>query len=341
MNKKTGRKQNRKKAKLILAAVALLLLAIVALDSASSYMLSYSLECNNSRDTTLVRGYTHFRKTYPALRPWLDSLQRCGALRDTFITVPAGKNAGERQHALYARSPQAHGRTALLVHGYGDNCTGMLHIAYIYNKVMGYNIILPDLHGHGLSQGNDIQMGWMDRLDILHWATVARGMFGTAAQAPQMVIHGISMGAATTMCAGCTHGAAGEPTPSYIRCFVEDCGYTSVWDEFRHELKKRFHLPAFPLMYTTSALCRLKYGWSFGQASPQQQVARCRKPMLFIHGSADTFVPTEMVYPLYAAKPAPKELWIARGSAHAQSYKDHPAEYTRRVAAFVGRYILP
>lgn len=112
---------------------------------------------------------------------------------------------------------------------------------------------------------------------------------------------------------------------------------TSVWDEFACQLREQFGLPPFPLMYTTSALCGAVNGWRFGEASPLAQVARCRRPMLFIHGDADRFVPTEMVYSLYAAKPGPKQLWIGRGSAHAMSYADHPVEYTRVVADFVGR----
>ena len=61
--------------------------------------------------------------------------------------------------------------------------------------------------------------------------------------------------------------------------------------------------------------------------------------MLFIHGDADDFVPTRMVYPLFEAKPGEKELWVVPGAAHALSYRDNPEEYTRRVAEFVGRYI--
>ena len=61
--------------------------------------------------------------------------------------------------------------------------------------------------------------------------------------------------------------------------------------------------------------------------------------MLFIHGDADDFVPTGMVYPLFEAKPGEKKLWVVPGAAHAMSYHDNPDEYTRRVAAFVGRYI--
>lgn len=54
---------------------------------------------------------------------------------------------------------------------------------------------------------------------------------------------------------------------------------------------------------------------------------------------ADTFVPTWMVYPLYEAKPEPKELWIVPGATHAMSYKDYPQEYTEHVKKFVGKYI--
>ena len=41
---------------------------------------------------------------------------------------------------------------------------------------------------------------------------------------------------------------SGEKLPAYVDCFVEDCGYTSVWDQFKKELKEQFHLPAFPLL---------------------------------------------------------------------------------------------
>lgn len=58
-------------------------------------------------------------------------------------------------------------------------------------------------------------------------------------------------------------------------------------------------------------------------------------PMLFIHGDSDKFVPTNMVYQLYEAKPAPKELWIASETAHARSYMNHRAEYIQRVGTFI------
>jgi len=91
-------------------------------------------------------------------------------------------------------------------------------------------------------------------------------------------------------------------------------------------------------MHITSVLSKWHYGWSFREADAQKSVSRCRQPMLFIHGGVDTFVPTAMVYKLYAAKPQPKSIWVAPHSGHADSYHDHRVEYTQRVASFLAPY---
>jgi fermentation-respiration switch protein FrsA (DUF1100 family) len=201
----------------------------------------------------------------------------------------------------------------------------MMHLGYMYHHCMGYNIMLPDLHAHGQSDGKNIQMGWKDRLDALLWCKVTESVFPTA-----MVLHGISMGAATTMML-----SGEENLPTNITHFVEDCGYTSAWDEFEGELSNQFSLPAFPLLHFTSVLCDAMYGWNFTEASALNQVAKCPKPMLFIHGDADYFVPTWMVYPLHEAHQGQKQLWLTEGVDHAHSYRYYPDEYTERVRLFL------
>lgn len=292
----------------------------------SFYMLNFSLTPTDKIDSKESSSYRYLYENYPFLHPWADSLQQANALKDTSILNPEGI----RLHAYYIAAPEPTGKTAVIVHGYTDNAIRMLMIGYLYNHDLGYNILLPDLQHHGKSEGEAIQMGWKDRFDVLQWMNLANQVFGDSTQ---MVVHGISMGGATTMM------VAGEQQKPFVKCFVEDCGYTSVWDEFSHELKSSFHLPRFPLMYTASWLCEKKYGWNFKEASSLNQVAKCALPMLFIHGDKDTYVPTWMVYPLYEAKPEPKELWIVSGASHAVSYKENKEEYTEKVRNFVGRYI--
>lgn len=296
---------------------AVLVLALVGTIGGSYYMIDYSLAPDPERQDTAKR-FAWLYEEYPETKPWMDSLRSCKALRDTFVVMPTG----ERHHAYIICRQPASQRTAIVVHGWREQAIGMLQIARLYD-LMGYNAVVPDLHAHGLSEGEAVGMGWNDRHDIIHWMTLFR--------TDTMVVHGISMGAATTM------NVSGETMPEGIRSlkFVEDCGYTSVWDEFSFKMKQEFGLPDFPLMYTSSLLCSLRYGWSFTEASPLKQVAKCAYPMLFIHGDNDDFVPSWMVYPLYEAKQSEKSLWITKGTEHALSYKDYPEEYARRLQDFL------
>ena len=312
-------------------AITLLVLGfiMVVVLGSSVYMISYSLVPSNNRGRDYTKAYARLFTRFPDIKPWVDSLQSAGAIRDTFIM---GQD-GDRHHALLIASSHRSNHTAVVVHGYTDCAVDFLNIAQIYNHDMGFNVLLPDLHACGKSDGKAQQMGWLDRLDVLQWINIADSLWRDSARQSEIVVHGVSMGAAATMC------VAGDITIPAVKCFVEDCGYTSVWDEFAAQMKEQFGLPEFPLMYVTSALCKIKFGWSFGEASPLEQVRKCRKPMLFIHGGKDSYVPTRMVYPLYDAKPAPKELIVFRNTKHARSYSDYPLEYKRIVKRFVNRYI--
>lgn len=309
-----------------LAIVSAVILLLAAADIGGAfYMLGFALKPEAKAAQKEARTDSFMYATYPFLRQWEDSLSRNNAVKNAELT----NDEGLKLHAIYFSAPRPTRKSAVIVHGYTDNARRMMMIAYLYNHDLGYNVLLPDLQHHGQSQGEAITMGWKDHYDLVRWIAVADSLFGGNTE---MALHGISMGAATVMM------ASGENLRPCVKAFVEDCGYTSAWDEFEWQLGEMFSLPAFPLLYTTSALCRLKYGWTFGEASALEQVRKCRRPMLFIHGGADTYVPTRMVHELYAAKPGVKELWIPAGVEHAQSYKDCRAEYTRRVATFLEKY---
>ena len=318
---------------IIIAFVIVIVVMVVATIGGSFYMLDFALAPDAERTDTAA-SFRQLVEKHPEVKPWLDSLNQRGALCDTFINMPSG----ERHHGYFIRqatdstknmadSTTMSHPVAIVVHGWRDTAIKFMTIARIY-ELAGYHVLMPDLHAHGLSEGEAVQMGWKDRKDVLHWMTVASKLFGTN----DFVIHGVSMGAATTMC------VSGEKMPECVKTvrFVEDCGYTSVWDEFSYELKEEFGLSDFPILYASSLLCKIKYGWSFGEASSIKQVRKCPYPMLFIHGDDDTFVPSEMVHLLYEAKQGEKDLWITKGTKHARSYSDYREEYIQRVRAFIG-----
>ena len=220
-------------------------------------------------------------------------------------------------------------RWAIAIHGYRGNHTQMYAPCQRFYDA-GYQVLTPDLRGCGQSEGSFVSMGWDDRKDMLLWID---WILQRDPQA-QIVLYGISMGGATTMM------TAGEDTPDAVKVFVEDCGYTSVWDIFASELKLRFHLPEFPILHTASAIARLRAGWSFGQASSEAQLQAAEKPMLFIHGDQDDFVPFWMLQEVYDAKTqGEKEMIIAPGAGHGGSRNVMGEEYWEAVFAFIDKHM--
>ena len=173
-----------------------LTLLVLTLTGSTLYLQWYALEAGgNERGKNLETSYAFMYEHYPFLSHWVDSLQRENALRDTFILA----EDGARLHALYLYADTLTAHTAVAVHGYTDNAVRMLHIAYLYNHDLHYNVLLPDLRFAGQSEGDHIQMGWKDRLDVLRWMEVANELFAPEGSQTRMVVHGISMGAATTV----------------------------------------------------------------------------------------------------------------------------------------------
>lgn len=293
----------------------------------ASLLLSKALTPREVTDKKYEEAYTFLYSNYPHLESWMDSLTQHDALKE----VNRLNSKKENQHAYYILAPEPTTKTALLVHGHTDSAERMFMYAYMYNKEFGYNVFIPDLPYHGKSEGEAIQMGWRDRLEVKEWIGEAIKVFGADTQ---IVIHGISMGAATSMM------LSGEEQNPAVKAYIADCGYTSVWDMFAYMLTESYSLPTFPILNTADVICRLRYKWGLGEASALKQVEKSNLPMFFIHGEDDDYVPTYMAQELYDAKKGTKELWIAPNSDHATAYKNNREEYTRRVKLFVSQFLV-
>ncbi|MBP2118175.1 alpha/beta hydrolase [Cohnella lubricantis] len=222
-------------------------------------------------------------------------------------------------------------RTVILAHGYtGDAIGNMSALAKLYHESLGYNVLMPDARGHGRSDGEYIGFGWHERKDYGKWIDYVIGRVGAGSQ---IVLHGISMGGATVLM------ASGEKLPDQVRGIVSDCAYTSAKDILSYQLKRLFKLPAVPFVPLTSLVCRLRAGYLFGEASAEKQVARSTKPILFIHGEADTFVPFEMVHRLYDSCVSIKEKLVIPNAGHAVAYFTDRELYAGALRSFLGRFV--
>ncbi len=220
---------------------------------------------------------------------------------------------------------------ALLAHGWhGRNDDMAAHGKMLYEE-KGYAMLLPQQRAHGQSEGHYTTMGFWESRDMLKWidSLVKRGV-------KQIVVLGVSMGAGTVMM------LSSLDLPKEVKCLVEDCGYTSVREEFLHvsaDMLGAFRFLSPLLVAGGSLLSKLFLGCWYHEIICERSVARAKRPMLFIHGTNDTFVPYAMLRRNYDACTAEKSILSVPNAAHAMSLCVAREEYEAALREFVDQYI--
>lgn len=234
-----------------------------------------------------------------------------------------------RLHAYLAENPGHTDKFVIICHGYTGHAREMgFYGEKFFQK--GFSVLLPSARCHDESEGEFIDMGWYQRLDILDWIRMINGKYND----PQIVLMGISMGAAAVMM------ASGENLPSNVVCAIEDCGFSSIKEQFDHTLKNMIQIPSQPLMSCANFVTHHKTGIDINRDGySTKALQKCRIPMLFIHGTADKFVPFWMLDKNYNAHPGPKQKYIVVGATHASSAWQGGQEYWDKVFAFVYSFV--
>lgn len=249
--------------------------------------------------------------------------------QQTFEQMETTSQDGLKLKAMFLPADSKSDKVLIAIHGYRSyNIREYANYLKFYHE-LGFHILLPDNRAHGESEGKYIGFGWLDRLDCIQWIRYMKKYFH---QDLQIVLHGISMGSATVLM------ASGEDLPDDVKCIISDCGFTSVLDEFKHELHDH-KIVSTLLIPTATLLSKKRVGYSFKEASTIEQVKKSRTPTLFIHGDQDDFVPTYMVYDLYNACQADKDLLIVEGAKHAESFIVNQELCEKTIIDFMQQYV--
>lgn len=213
------------------------------------------------------------------------------------------------------------------VHGYKSSKISDIALTASYYYEKGKNLLLVDNRAHGQSGGKYTGFAWLDRFDIIEWCRYLVKRFGPDIK---MMLHGISMGASASCC------AAAEPDlPGQVLGVVSDCGYSSAWRQIKRTACSSAGIWVLPALGITNLFCRVCARYNLRDIEVAQRVKHAKIPFLFIHGGADHFVPTEMVYELYEACQTEKSLFIVPEAKHGLSWLVDPEGYQERLDAFM------
>ena len=261
------------------------------------------------------------------------------SLSDPNVTLPKKPEARSEDWSIrsfdglhlvgthFSPSVRSH-RWVVLLHGYGRSQEDTWDYAEAYIE-HGYHVLTPDLRASGRSEGRYITMGALESRDVSAW--VAR--IAEADPEARVVLHGVSMGAATALLA-----AGRSDMPGSLAAVIEDSGYTSAEDMFTRKMEG-FNLPAHLIMRGVNYMSRERTGVALSDASAIEAVRHTKVPTLFIHGTSDLLVPYGMMQELKNASNAPvKEELTVDGAWHAATKAKEPQKYYHRVFEFDDRW---
>lgn len=236
---------------------------------------------------------------------------------------------GQRLRGWYIPAKEESQSFAFLSHGYRSSARGSFcHIVKFYHD-NNINVFMVDHQAMGKSEGNWISFGKYESEDCIGWLNFMNDRFGDHIK---ILLHGISMGSATVMLM-----SGRDDLPKNVVFTVADCGFTTMKEEFLHNLTA-YKVPLFPLVPVTDFFNLLINKTTYSRVAPIESVKKAKVPILFFHGDKDSLVPTRMGYEVYNACSSEKELVIVKGAAHANSYETNHELYESKILDFITRF---
>lgn len=253
---------------------------------------------------------------------WLET-ESCDGLKLKARWYPAGCYSAADDSSKREISK----KTIILFHGYRSTARRDFSVAVEYYNKLGLNVLLVDQRSHGRSEGKYITFGILEREDVISWVSYVENNYPDH----DIFLGGMSMGAATVLM------ASELLTKDRIKCIVADCGYSSPKAIMCKVCKEVFHTKGEPWFNVLNVVCK-RAGFDLTSASAEEAVKNTDIPIIFLHGTGDTFVPVEMGYTNYEACVSDKDICIVDDAEHGFSFLADEESCSAKIEAFLKKH---
>ena len=217
--------------------------------------------------------------------------------------------------------------TIMCVHGY--NTDSNFAFATIVEPILreGYNCFLVNHRHFGGNEGRFTGFGVLEKEELIKWIDVVNSYFPDG----KIILYGTSMGAATVM-------QASDKNLENVVGFIEDCGFTTCYDEFCYLTKSVLHIPSKPIIEGVNVLTKTFLDIDIKTSDSREALKNTKLPALFLHGGRDNFVPTYMVEECFeACGSEDKQLIIYDTARHVHSHFKYSEQYEKDIFDFAKR----
>ncbi|MCK4265205.1 alpha/beta fold hydrolase [Candidatus Babeliales bacterium] len=231
---------------------------------------------------------------------------------------------------LLIRKKEARGNV-LLCHGFQRTKEFMKLFMKNFDN---YNIFMFDFRGHGQSDGYITTLGLSEACDVISAAKFFRNTVDLQKKLP-FVILGLSMGGSASL-------RAAFLRPDLCDALILDSSFKDLDGAIDAAFTYHSGLPNFPFVFFIRLMAKYFYDCDVSKMKPIKLIENVKTPILFIHSSTDTIVPTEHSLELYSKSfisGNKAKIWIAPPVFHGTVERHYPNEYKKKVQSFLNKIL--
>ncbi|MCR5587326.1 MAG: alpha/beta hydrolase [Lachnospiraceae bacterium] len=260
-----------------------------------------------------------YKKEYNSGKAWCFSQE----MKDCYIKSDEGLTL----HAKYlpANDPK---RTIILCHGYRGSAFG--DFAYIsrFLHENQCNLLFIDQRCMGESEGEYITFGAKEKYDIANWAWYV----GLKTDLP-IYLYGQSMGGSAVLM------SSGLLLPPNVHGIISDCAFHDMKNQLKTMANDWFHLKRINiLLFRVNIFCKMFANFQMNEADTTKALQKNTRPILFFHGTKDTYVSFKNSVKNYELCRAPKDLVLVNDARHLCSAYVEPNLYRKNLLKFFNKY---
>lgn len=221
--------------------------------------------------------------------------------------------------------PATSNDTVIWVHGYTSHAERESAFPGLFYHDLGYNVLIPYLRAHGLSEGKYITFGGFECLDIIGWIDKVNQINPNG----KIIIHGLSMGG------GIVLDLASKDLKN-VKCLISDAPSGSIEAFFRNVSKEVFKKNSNKIADYMIVRYKKEFGLDVKDFEVIEHVKQSKYPILLSCGSNENL--EELFNNLSNANPKETEIIILPGCNHGNGMYKQTKLYQSVIKEFIGRY---
>lgn len=218
--------------------------------------------------------------------------------------------------------PGTSDKTMIWIHGYTSHAERESAFPGLFYHSLGFNVLIPYLRAHGLSEGKYISFGPMERLDLKGWIRKVNQRVTKG----QIILHGLSMGGGIAL-------DLASMDLENVKCILADAPSYSVPEFFRAVTYGNFKKNQDKILFCAKERFKKEFSTEVDDFDRLETIRAGKYPLLLTAGSLEE---QEQVFAVLKDRnPCSTDILILPGCNHGNGMYKQTEMYQTAIKKFV------